>query len=344
MRIAWRLSPLIFYLCLMSEARGQDLQAPFPFSAALPPGTPPPPLIAPPEVQRLPPVGENPSPMEWVAAPPPEKLYLEPSLQPVPDTPLSNAPPNGSPPGGFPPPPPSSFDAVANWPLTIRSEEPPPVKLWEGSLSVGLDGAEGNNQAMNLRVGFDARRKTELHLLYLNADYNRRTVDNENAANRLFSQIRYERIIKDTDWSIFVGSTYEYDEFEPWDFRLTSHSGLGRWLFRNEVTSLKARFGGGFSREIYGPRSNYTAPELIVGMDFERKLSTRQRLIAMFDYMPDVTDFTEFRFNSQAGWEVLLDKDPKLTLRLAVRNRYTSTPGTALPNDLDYAALLLWTF
>jgi putative salt-induced outer membrane protein YdiY len=317
--------------CLVGgKAFGQDLLAPFPFSPAPPPGVTPP-LIAPPVVQRLPPVGENLSPMEWVAAPPPENLNLEPSLQPAP----AQIPPNGTP---------SSFDAVSNWPLPPLPEEPPPPKLWEGTLSIGLDGAEGNNQAMNLRFGFDARRKTELHHLYLNADYNRRTVFSENTANRLFSQARYERIIRDTDWTIFVGMTGEYDEFEPWDFRITSHSGLGRWLFRNEVTSLKSRFGAGFSREIYGPRSNYTAPELIIGLDFERKLSTRQRLIAMVDYMPDMTDFSEFRLNSQAGWEVLLDQSPKLTLRLAARNRYTSTPGTALPNDLDYAALLLWSF
>jgi putative salt-induced outer membrane protein YdiY len=332
MRIVGSLTLSIILFCLVEgESVGQDLLAPFPFSSAVPPGTTPP-LIAPPEVKRLPPVGENLSPMEWVAAPPPQDLYLEPPLQPAPET---------SPTGSLPP---SSFDAIPNWPLSVLPEESPPVKLWEGSLSVGLDGAEGNNEAMNLRVGFDARRKTELHLLYLNADYNRRTAYTENTANRLFSQARYERIIRDTDWTIFVGVTGEYDEFQPWDFRITSHSGLGRWLFRNEVTSLKTRFGAGFSREIYGPRSNYTAPELILGMDFERKLTTRQRLVAMMDYMPDVSDFTEFRLNAQAGWEVLLEEAPKLTLRIAVRNRYTSTPGTALPNDLDYAALLLWSF
>jgi hypothetical protein len=60
--------------------------------------------------------------------------------------------------------------------------------------------------------------------------------------------------------------------------------------------------------------------------------------------MPNETNFTEFRLNSLAGWEFLLDQETNLSLRLAVRNRYNSSPGTALPNDLDYAALLLWKF
>ncbi|MBN2577409.1 MAG: DUF481 domain-containing protein [Pirellulales bacterium] len=310
---------------------GQDLLAPFPFSSTAPTGSAAPLLVVP-EVKRLPPIGENLPPTEWVASPPPsQSLFLGSSLQLTPETPSDVYQP-------------SSFsDLPAAWPL-----EPPlelqDVKLWEGSLSIGFDGAEGNNQAMNLRVGFDAKRKTDLHVIYLNADYNRRTAYNVNTANRLYSQARYERIIQETDWAIFIGMTGEYDEFQPWDFRITSHAGLARWLYRDEDTSVKGRFGAGCMREIYGPRSNYTAPEMILGLEFERKLTERQRFVGMIDYMPDVSDFTEFRLNSQAGWEVLLEEAPKLTLRIAVRNRYTSTPGTALPNDLDYAALLLWSF
>ena len=83
---------------------------------------------------------------------------------------------------------------------------------------------------------------------------------------------------------------------------------------------------------------------MIVGVDYERRVSYRQKLVATVDYMPNETDFTEFRLYSLAGWEFLLDRETNLSLRLAVRNRYNSSPGTALPNDLDYAALLLWKF
>jgi putative salt-induced outer membrane protein YdiY len=226
----------------------------------------------------------------------------------------------------------------------VVSVEPKIVKTWSGSLQFGMDGVEGNSQSMNLRFGFDVRRKTDLHLFYMNADYNRATSNYNTTTNRLYSQARYERIIPDTDWMLFEGGTGEYDHFQPYDFRITDYAGVGYWLFKNSQASLKTRFGGGFSHDFGGLRNQIYSPELLFGFDYERKISERQRLTAMLEYMPNVTDFETYRLNSQAGWELLLDKETNLSLRFAVRNRYTSNPGAGKPNDLDYAALLMWKF
>jgi hypothetical protein len=48
------------------------------------------------------------------------------------------------------------------------------------------------------------------------------------------------------------------------------------------------------------------------------------------------------RINSKAGWELLLDEEMNLSLKLTVLDRYDSTPNRAEPNDIDYAAMLLW--
>ena len=281
-----------------------------------------PPLTNAPAVERLPPVNSETTPTEWVSKPQFHEFLLDQSVQPSvmvkPD--------------------------IKEKILTPEFEEEKPVKLWEGSFTFGLDGAEGNNEAMNLHVGFNAKRKTDLHVLFLDLDYNRRTTNTISTANRLFSQARYERLIQETAWSLFVESIGEYDEFQDFDFRISSHAGVGYWVFQTTQASLKSRLGSGFSHEIGGPKNNYYAPELIVGLDYERRVTSRQKLVATVDYMPDWSDFTEYRLNSLAGWEFLLDKETNLSLRLAVRNRYNSTPGTARPNDLDYAALLLWKF
>jgi len=280
------------------------------------------PLVHTPDVERLPPVGNALLPADWVSKPQFHDFLLDQALeQPVVKKPRQE-----------------EFDLIS------ESDEDAPIKLWEGTFSLGLDGAEGNNEAMNLHVGFNAKRKTELHLLYLDLDYNRRTTNTISTANRLFSQARYERLIRETSWSLFVESTGEYDEFQDFNFRITAHAGVGYWLFKTRVASLKTRFGSGISHEIGGPKDHYYTPEMIVGLDYERKVSSRQKLVATVDYMPDETDFTEFRLNSLTGWEFLLDQETHLSLRLAVRNRYNSSPGTARPNDLDYAALLLWKF
>jgi putative salt-induced outer membrane protein YdiY len=280
------------------------------------------PLVHTPEVERLPPVGNAQSPSEWVSKPQFHDFLLDQGLQ----------------------------DPVIKKPLheeskLLSDDEPdPPVKLWEGSFTLGLDGAEGNNEAMNLHVGFNAKRQTDLHLLYLDLDYNRRTTNTISTANRLFSQGRYERLILETPWSLFVESIGEYDEFQDFNFRITAHAGVGYWLFKTRPASLKVRLGSGFSHEIGGPKGKDYVPEMIIGIDYERRVSARQKLIATVDYMPDESAFSAFRLNSLAGWEFLLDQETNLSLRLAVRNRYNSSPGSALPNDLDYAALLLWKF
>jgi putative salt-induced outer membrane protein YdiY len=286
-------------------------------------------------------VGNNLSPKDWVAAPIANEFLLEPNLEH---------------PGGefvetVPTPAPTLFPSVVSGDdriIPLPPVEPLPVpkkvKLWSGSLQFGMDGVEGNTQSMNLRFGFDARLKTDLHLFYLNADYTLVTSNYSQTTNRLYSQARYERIIPDTDWTLFEGATGEYDRFQPYVFRVTDYAGVGYWVFRSSQASLKTRFGGGFSHDYDGPHDKVYAPELLIGIDYERKISERQRLTAMLEYMPNVTDFESYRLNTQAGWELLLDQETNLSLRFAVRNRYTSNPGAGKPNDLDYAALLMWKF
>jgi putative salt-induced outer membrane protein YdiY len=330
-------------LCCVSS-RFAAAQAPDPNFAALLTPTRTNPLIAPPPpspIRRLPPVGTAISPKDWVAAPISNELLLEPPLEPSDDQSAETilTPPAMEIPS-YPP-----GDLVIRLPVVEPVPvEPKPVKIWSGSLQFGMDGVEGNSQSMNLRFGFDARRKTDLHLIYMNADYTRLTSNYNTTTNRLFSQARYERIIQDTDWTIFEGATGEYDHFQPYGFRVTDYAGVGYWIFRSTQASLKTRFGGGFSHDFQGPRNMYYNPELLFGFDYERKISERQRLTAMLEYMANVTDIQTYRINSQAGWELVLDKETNLSLRFAVRNRYTSNPGAGKPNDLDYAALLMWRF
>ena len=103
-----------------------------------------PPLTHKPEVERLPPVGNELTPTEWVSKPQFHDFFLDQGRSTV----------------GC-----GKTHQKDESNLLSEFEEEQPIKLWEGSFSLGLDGAEGNNEAMNLHVGFNAQRKTELHLL-----------------------------------------------------------------------------------------------------------------------------------------------------------------------------------
>lgn len=219
----------------------------------------------------------------------------------------------------------------------------PPKKLWTGNVELGLDGSEGNSQRFNFRLGVDAKRKTDQDVISLDLDYHKNQSHSEETAHRAFLDWKYEWLFQDSPWTWFGHGTVDYDEFKAFDLRVSIDTGLGYQFIDTDATTLVGRCGGGWSREIGGPDDRYV-PEAVFGLDFERQLTKRQKLAATVDYMPDVTDFRDFRLKVKAAWEVLLDADMNLSLKLSVLDRYDSTPHDAEPNDVDYAATLLWSF
>ena len=101
--------------------------------------------------------------------------------------------------------------------------------------------------------------------------------------------------------------------------------------------------GGSMPLNIGGPDDTYV-PEAVFGLDFEHRLSKRQKFTLSNEFAPDVTALDDFRLNTQAGWKVVIDEEMNLSLKLSVLNRYDATPHGAKPNDVDYSAVLLWSF
>ena len=215
--------------------------------------------------------------------------------------------------------------------------------LWEGSVEVGLSGSDGNTQTLNYLLGIDAKRETERDILNFDLKYDRKSADFIETAHRLFSEIRWELLFEDSPWTWYFHETTEYDEFKAFQVRLSYDTGLGRSLIKNDATSLVARAGAGTSHEIGGSNEDLV-PEAVFGLEFKHKLNQRQKLSASSEYSPDVTDFLDYRLKSKAAWEVLLDEETNLSLKVSILDRYDSTPGGKRPNDLDYTLTLLWKF
>jgi putative salt-induced outer membrane protein YdiY len=256
----------------------------------------------------------------------------------------------------IPAPTPSAFPPAANAPATlsgvlsidepikIKPSKPEVDKLWDGSFDLGLDGSEGNSETFNFRFGFHASRKTESNILTLGLDYNKRTAQTVPTADRLFFDGRFEWLIADSRWSWFVHETIEYDEFQTFDVRDTSDAGLGYRLIKNENTTFIGRIGSGFSHEYGGPENGQYIPEVVFGLQLERQIGKRQKILGAVEYAPGVGDFDRYRIRTQAALEVLLDEERNLSLRMGVLERYNSRPNGALPNDLDYALVVIWKF
>lgn len=234
--------------------------------------------------------------------------------------------------------PPESTDATV-----IVEEVVAPPKIWESSLEFGLNGSSGNSEAFTMRFGAHAKRCVPHDTLTLDLKYSKGSRSGDLAEHRALFDARNEWLFEDSPWTPFVKGSLEYDEFRAFDVRVVTNGGLGYQVIKNDATSLIGRIGSGISQEIGGPDDS-VVPEGLAGLEFEHKLSDRQKLIAASEYFPDVGDVSDFRATNKAEWELLVDPKWNTSLKLSANHRYDSTPHGLKKNDLDYTMLVMWKY
>lgn len=216
-------------------------------------------------------------------------------------------------------------------------------KAWNGSFDLGANGSEGNSTSFNLRAGLNMKREAPWNITTLTANYVNTSSNSITTADRLFLDGRYEWLIADSPWSLYVHNTTDYDEFRAFDVRITFDAGMGYQFWKTDDSRFKGRLGPGASREIGGPNDEWIA-ELVFGAIYERQISKYQKFNFTVDYFPEISDFTNYRVNAQINWEVVLDEVNNLSMKIGVVDRYDSTDEGKKPNDIDYKTVLVWSF
>lgn len=244
----------------------------------------------------------------------------------------------------------SQGETEARVPSEVVQEEPvidPPepsdlekfLSGWERRIELGLSGSEGNSTAGSFRGKFRADRKTDLSETRLSLEYVYATRDAKATANRFSSEIRYDKLMKDSSWRYFARASFDADQFQSWDYRVTLGGGFGYQVIQDEKTNLLVRGGLSAAQDLGGPNDDIRA-EGILGFDLSRKLNERQRLTANFDFLPGITE-QRLRVNAKAEWEIMIDPERQLSLKVGGQDRYDSDPGgSASRNDLSYYMLL----
>jgi len=223
-----------------------------------------------------------------------------------------------------------------------------PASFWEGwtgTVEAGLNGSDGNSESLNVRGSIGASRKTSKMETTIGLLYTYGSSDGEESQNRGEFNVKNEWLFgKDSRWGFFAMARAEYDAFQDWDWRLSGFLGPSYAFIRNDRTLLRGRVGFGGSYEIGGDDEEFT-PELLIGADFEHKLNDRQKLYASVEYLPSLSEFPEYRVNAKAGWEIVVDPETKMFLKLGIEDRYDSSPGEGNKrNDIDYFATIGWAF
>ncbi len=214
---------------------------------------------------------------------------------------------------------------------------------WEGNVELGLSGTEGNSETFNVRFGLTAKHRAPTFVQSLQVTSIQKSAAGVTTANTALIDGRLEWPMPQSRWNYSIHGLWEYDEFKAFQYRVSGDTGPGYEFIQTETTTLLGRSGFSVSHEVGGPENAWN-PEILFGGEFKHKFNPTHSISAKAEYYPTITDWSDFRLNSQASWEIALSAAWGLSLKLSVIDRYDSSPEGARPNDLDYSTLLLWTF
>ncbi len=243
-----------------------------------------------------------------------------------------------------PPPPPPAAPAI-----TIVGESPPPPvarKLWYGGFEFGINGSQGNADVTNLRLGLNADRKTDRNRFHTDLLYTLSNQDSRATQNQAIWNMRDEILFKNSPWSVFTASQLEFDQFRAYELRVGNYAGLAYLWLKTDRTRFATRAGAGAVREVSfddGPPDRWV-PEAVLGYDFNRRLTDRQGFVSSLDVYPNLSQIGQFRVRTRIGYEILIDPQWNMVLRLGVQDRYDSNPGPSKRNDLNYFTTLMFKF
>lgn len=217
---------------------------------------------------------------------------------------------------------------------------------WSFKAVVGLTGASGNSENFSARAAIDGERFTSKTETKAGISYIYGTSDGNKDTSRGVAFVKNDWLIEDSKWRYFGEGKYEYDEFQQWDHRLSGALGLGYEIYEDEDTTLLiGRAGIGAYYEIGDQAEEKLVPEGLIGLELRHKLSENAKLNATTTYYPSLDELGEFRWNTGAELEVVMDADSGLTLNTGFEHRHDSQPGAGRkPNDLIYYMGLGWNF
>lgn len=226
---------------------------------------------------------------------------------------------------------------------------PPPdpdswLRGWAGSVELGVNGSEGNTESLSFLGRVSGERDVTDYTTMFDIAYFLKRENGENTDNNFKSLLRNDWKFEGSDWRFWAQGRYEFDEFKEWDSRVSAFAGPGYVFVEDDDTFLMGRIGLGATKE-FGSERNEWQLEGLLGVDFSRQLTERQKISAMAEYTPSLERFERYRILARADYEILVDPEVSMTLKIGVENEYNSDPsGDDKRNDFRYYLLLGWAF
>lgn len=212
---------------------------------------------------------------------------------------------------------------------------------WEKRIGAGISGNEGNTQTAEVNVRIGAKVEDEDRRWDLSTAYFYSRDDGSTTKNQVIARAVRDFLLTDSPWFFFLGSRYDYDEFEAWEHRISGTAGIGYEFFERETWDLLGRLGAGVTRT-FGSEKDWT-PEGVLGLEGSWQMNESVEFSAANTVLPALNDIGEFRNISRAGWTLDISHGRGLKLAAEILNEYDSQ-NPDKKNDLKYLGSLLYDF
>jgi hypothetical protein len=228
--------------------------------------------------------------------------------------------------------------------LRIDTGEPPRPGLfgtrfmrgWKRNVNFGLNGKKGNTEVSNLTAGFDFNYTDDWKRWKVDGRYYFNNDEGETTDNNARVSLRRDWLFPESRWFAFLGGTYQYDQFESWEHRVTLSVGPGYHLLQSEKHLVDALLGLSFTRE-FGERQDDKG-EALFGLEYTWSISETHSLrLGSILFTEVVPERGDLRNLTRGEWKIVLAREPALNLLVGAENEWESDvdPGDEA-NDLKY--------
>lgn len=206
------------------------------------------------------------------------------------------------------------------------------IDNWSFTMGAAFGYVQNVNSEVNVRLSAQAEHNSELARLRINSVYFLNRANSELIDNDVEVSTIQDWFFTGSRVSIFAQGTYQWDDFELWEQRLSGYLGPGYKLVNTPDLKIDGRVGAGVTYEYGIPQ---LLPELLVSTEWNWQIDDRQRISGNFSYAPDVTESQQFRLSLNAEWNFRLQKDEGMSFYVGLRNEYQSiVPEDSTRNDL----------
>jgi putative salt-induced outer membrane protein YdiY len=198
-----------------------------------------------------------------------------------------------------------------------KSLHPSLLADWKGGVTVGFALARGNSDTTNLSTGLNANRKTlsDEIKVYASSIYTDNGRSNSGAptgvtADEIVGGVRFDRNIG--PWLFaFASGAFTHDALQHLEVQQIYTGGLGWHAINKPNTTFDVLAGINYVRETYSssvtvatPRGASLArnlPGITAGEDFTHKLGASTTFTEEFEFYPDLSDISQYRFAFNSG-------------------------------------------